>query len=367
MIAPPDDAFLCQLETDMASVVRRLEDALHSDVLFLQDALHHLVGLGKGVRPKLALTPSYLRLSGAGASDAAITVAAAVEMLHIGTLHHDDVQDGALTRRGRESVNSRWGSLIAVLSGDILLARSVVLMSELGATYACVLARTLDALAHGQALESHDRFNLVRSEADYLAAVHGKTAALLSAACHLGALAAGLEPHRVEALEAFGSHLGMAFQVVDDILDFLKSRSDLGKPSCGDVGEGVYTLPVIYALRDHPHLQEWLVPDWNQERESELRQLLIRGGYLSRAFAVAREHARKAEFALDALGPGQTRVVDYLRWLNRWILAQVGDDVPSIGLDESDRMTQSGAGSAIAQDWRLGTTVTGTRTLTMES
>ena len=172
----------------------------------------------------------------------------AVELVHLGSLYHDDVIDEAVTRRGVESVNARWGNLRAILSGDLLLARASEIAASLGTEVAALLAATIGQLCEGEVLELQDAFQVDRTEASYLASIEGKTASLFSAAARIGALVADLPRDRRRAAHQLRQRYGTAFQIVDDMLDLVATDEQLGKPAGHDLVEGVYTLPVLRAL-----------------------------------------------------------------------------------------------------------------------
>jgi heptaprenyl diphosphate synthase len=200
-----------------------------------------------------------------GISEDAVTAGVSIELVHVGSLHHDDVIDESTTRHSVDSVNSRWGNLRAILSGDYLLAKASLLAAELGRGSAELLASTIGTMCVGATQELHFTYRLDRSEPDYFAAIEGKTAALYATACRLGAAVAEAPEDHVETLTQFGSHYGMAFQLVDDVLDVVSTEAELGKPAGHDMAEGVYNLPVLRALAG--------------PNGSELRKLL--GGALS--------------------------------------------------------------------------------------
>ena len=168
--------------------------------------------------------------------------------MHLGSLYHDDVIDEAETRRGVPSVNARWSNIVAILAGDYLLAQASALAASLGADVAALLAATIGELCRGQVLELQHLFDVDRTEEAYLSAIEGKTASLMATACRVGAMVSDVSADSLDALTQFGHHLGMCFQVVDDVLDVTRTEAELGKPAGNDVHEGVYTLPVIYAL-----------------------------------------------------------------------------------------------------------------------
>ena len=172
----------------------------------------------------------------------------AVELVHLGSLYHDDVIDEAETRRGVPSVNARWSNIVAILAGDYLLARASALAASLGAPVAALLAETIGELCRGQVLELQHLFDVDRTEEIYFSAIGGKTAALFATACRIGGMVAEVDGPTLDALTEFGHHLGVCFQIVDDVLDVTGSDASLGKPAGNDLIEGVYTLPVILAL-----------------------------------------------------------------------------------------------------------------------
>ena len=174
----------------------------------------------------------------------------AVELVHLASLYHDDVIDEATIRRNVESVNSRFGNLVAIVAGDYLLARSAAIAAGLGTEIAELLADTLGRLCQGQVTEVRSAFQIVRSRDDYFASISGKTAALTATSCRIGALTGGLPAPEVDACTEFGRCFGMVFQIRDDILDITATDGQLQKPAGQDLAEGIYTLPALVALAD---------------------------------------------------------------------------------------------------------------------
>jgi heptaprenyl diphosphate synthase len=238
----------------MADGLRRTEDELRkvveSDDPFLTEMARHLIDAGgKRVRPALAITASLVLDEDPDVAPwAVIRGGVAVELVHQGSLYHDDVIDDAETRRTVQSVNARWGNLEAILAGDYLLARASEIAADLGTEVAGLLAATIAALCEGQVREVRHAFDVDRSEEAYLASISGKTASLLATAARIGAIVADHSRDVVDAVTDFGHNYGMAFQVVDDLLDVTATDEELGKPSGNDLMEGTYTLPVIRAL-----------------------------------------------------------------------------------------------------------------------
>lgn len=238
----------------LAGDLIRVEDALRSSVVtddeFLTEVASHLiVAGGKRQRPLFTIACSAVDDPSFGASsEASVLGGVSVELVHIGSLYHDDVMDEAVTRRSVVSVNARWGNLRAILAGDFLLARASEIAASLGTDVAGLLAATIAKLCEGQVRELQSMFDPGRSEDTYRASISGKTASLFSAACRIGGIVGELDQAAIDAVTDFGQHYGMAFQIVDDILDVIATDEQLGKPAGNDLVEGVYTLPVIRAM-----------------------------------------------------------------------------------------------------------------------
>jgi heptaprenyl diphosphate synthase len=294
---------LAPLAADLVRVESALRDAVHTPDPFLGDVAAHLIGAGgKRIRPTLTLCAAYAAnwpgREPAPSHDDVITGAVAVELVHLGSLYHDDVIDEAETRRGVPSVNARWNNIVAILAGDFLLARASSLAASLGADVAGLLAATIGELCRGQVLELQHLFDVERTEEGYASTIEGKTAALFATACRIGGMVSQVDDATLDALTRFGLHLGMCFQVVDDVLDLTATDEALGKPSGQDLLEGVYTLPVIFALRDTPELRDRLGRPLDPEELAEARRVAAGNGAVDTALAVARTHATKAVDAL---------------------------------------------------------------------
>ncbi|HEY8525227.1 MAG TPA: polyprenyl synthetase family protein [Acidimicrobiales bacterium] len=204
---------------------------------------------GKRLRPLLTIVAAAL---GDRFDERVVAAAAAVELVQVGSLVHDDILDQAATRRGKPTINAVEGLDHAVLAGDYILARAGELAASVSQEAAAALAATLGALCEGQALEMRDAFDPDRAVESHLRSIHGKTAALFACACRMGALAADVSERNTTALARYGEAFGMAFQVLDDVLDLIGDAERLGKPTGIDIASGVYTLPVITALNG-PH------------------------------------------------------------------------------------------------------------------
>jgi heptaprenyl diphosphate synthase len=266
---------------------------------FLDAVTSHLAAAGgKRLRPVLVLCGAYAAQQGRvlePAPEDAIAAAAAIEALHLCTLYHDDVIDAAELRRSIPSANAQWGNTVAVIGGDILLARAFRLGASIGAAHVRQLAHALEELCAGQASELSSLYNPDRDEAAYECAIAGKTASLMAASLHVGGLASGLVHEDLERLSAAGHELGIAFQLVDDLLDLLGSASSTGKPASGaDIAAGVYTLPVILELRINARLRDVLGSPPSAAQAEEARQLVVAGSGPATTAKRARDHVERA-------------------------------------------------------------------------
>ena len=198
-----------------------------------------------------------------------------VELIHIGSLYHDDVIDNATTRRGVESSNSKWNSTLSILAGDYLLARSSELAAKnLGLESVKLLASTYAELVEGQTNELNLAFNFDQNIDDYLNVIEGKTASLIRTSARLGSLASSADSDVIEALSTWGWNCGIIFQISDDILDLTSDSATLGKPAGNDILEGTYTLPVLIALtKDRGKYQEILTDI--REKNIDIENVLI--------------------------------------------------------------------------------------------
>jgi heptaprenyl diphosphate synthase len=243
------------------------------------------------------------------------TAARAVELLHVATLAHDDVVDDSPLRRGQASLDSAYGSFAAGYVGAWLFGTSVELAAECGQQAVTLLASAACKLCDGEMLETQDLYNPARTEDRYLQAIAGKTASLFSLSAQLGGLTGGTSDLVYRELGHYGHLLGMAFQMADDILDFLSDRGG-NKRRGDDLRHGVFTLPAIYAIDDDPSLREAITCEFDDETVSRFVAGARLTGAFRRAFAVcdrytgaARDVARKLRapwleiFADRALAP----------------------------------------------------------------
>jgi geranylgeranyl pyrophosphate synthase len=243
-------SFLVPVQEDIQAVedlMRSQAEGRHPDLKAALDLL--LSSGGKRIRPTLTLLvgkmlgADYLRL---------VTLAAAIELLHTATLVHDDLIDGSLLRRGMPTLNSQWTPGATVLTGDFLFASAAKLASDTNSIPAMSLfAKTLTVIVNGEITQLFtSRCHVDR--ADYYRRIYSKTASLFETSAATAAIISAVEPEKVEAVRKFGYEIGMAFQIIDDILDFTGEQETLGKPVGSDLRQGLVTLPTIHYIEQHP-------------------------------------------------------------------------------------------------------------------
>ncbi len=292
------------LDESLVRVEAELRRAVAAPEPLLSEVASHLVAAG-GKRLRPALLVAAAATAGSPLTDDVVAGAVSVELVHMGSLYHDDVIDEADSRRGGPSANARWGNLVAILAGDFLLARASEIAAGLGPEVVRVLAGTIGRLCQGELSQLQYAFSARRTEEAYLQAISSKTASLLSASTRIGALVAGATSPQVEALSSFGHAFGMAFQIWDDVNDLVRTEAELGKPAGHDILEGTYTLPVIRALADPevgPEISALLGRHLGSPELDKVRALVLSSGAIPSSIEEGRRWASKAEEALDALG-----------------------------------------------------------------
>jgi heptaprenyl diphosphate synthase len=274
-----------------------------NDAYLTELASHLIIAGGKRLRPVLSAVVA--QVAGGVVTDEVIQGGVACELVHLGSLYHDDVMDEAQTRRGVETVNAKWGNLQAILAGDFLLSRASELAAGLGTEVAALLARTIGWLCEGQIEELRRTYDASRTEQSYLASIHGKTASLFGTAARIGGLVSDLDPAEVEALTEFGNAYGMVFQMVDDVLDITATDDQLGKPAGHDLVEGVYTLPVLRTLETPSAASAELRSLLGRPLDGadhELALAIVRSNHgIASAIATAQEYVWLAEKSCDRL------------------------------------------------------------------
>ncbi len=246
------------VEQDFEAVDRLIKEQLSSRVPLVEHIGQYITESGgKRMRPLLVL----LIANALGHSDAGhIKLATIIEFLHTATLLHDDVVDTSDMRRGRSTANAKWGNAPSVLVGDFLYSRAFEMMVQLGSLpIMTILSQATNIIAEGEVLQLANVRNPDLSEAQYIEVIRSKTAMLFQAASHSAAVLAGATPETEAELRDFGLYLGMAFQLVDDVLDYQGSAEEMGKNVGDDLAEGKTTLPLIYTLQNGTPAQQQLV------------------------------------------------------------------------------------------------------------
>ena len=263
-----------------------------------------LEGGGKRLRPALLLlSAGYAGYRGGSA----IRLGAVVELIHSATLIHDDVIDGANTRRGRPSSNSRWGNHRSVLAGDWLYMQSFQMaLEERNFRILDILIDLTQKMVEGELIQLAKIGHIDVTEEDALRLATYKTACLFSGCARLGGVLGGLEGTEEEALAEYGRYAGLAFQLVDDLLDFTASSEQLGKPALSDLKEGKVTLPLIYAMENGHREARKLIArvleekEFNSVRPETIVSLVRDSGALDRARTLAHDYARRAKACIDS-------------------------------------------------------------------
>lgn len=260
------------------------------------------VASSPGKRVRAGMLFSAARYGPGSSSPLVPQAAVAVELFHAATLAHDDVVDDGQLRRGRPTIGAYAGNLAASLSGGWLFARAVELIADLGPRAAARFAETAATVCEGEMLESLDLHDLERSEDRYLEVIYAKTASLMAFATWLGGAVAGAGQGQLDGLEEYGRSVGMAFQIADDILDLLADAQVTGKTPGSDLRQGVYTLPVIRALRRDPSLRLQLANGPEGQQVGRLVEQIRAIGAVESALASCRDWVVAAEAALPAEG-----------------------------------------------------------------
>ncbi|MHB8718347.1 MAG: polyprenyl synthetase family protein [Candidatus Dormibacteria bacterium] len=243
------DQLLAPIADDLVEFERRLEASVAGDLGPMADAMEHIVRAGgKRLRPALVLLSSGL---GSAPRDHAFNLAMGVEFIHTATLVHDDLIDNASTRRGISTVHQRVGANPAIIIGDYYFAKGANLLASIGSpAIDAAISHTVMTICMGELLQLTSHRNWDQSLEEYHRKIARKTATLLETCCYCGAVVAQLDPERTEALRQYGHLLGMAFQIADDVLDYVATEAELGKPVGADLRQGTVTLPLMLARQD---------------------------------------------------------------------------------------------------------------------
>lgn len=312
------------LAVDLEQVRQRLSDAFQVQGDLMQEVADYVGGkTGKLLRPVVVLLSAHAHGFDTAASDHHVRLAAAIELLHTATLLHDDVIDRSALRRGRATVNAKWGDDVAILFADYLYATSFDLaLSTLSTSALRLLSQTTQRMTEGEFLQIERRGQWLPVE-DYFSIIRGKTGVLFSAAAGLGALIAGADHKAVERMARFGIDFGLAFQITDDTLDYEAQMDRWGKRVGADLAEGKQTLPLLRTLElaseeDRKALEAVL----SDGRDFAIVQQYVRKyDAISYSHDVARGHIRSALDLLSAAGSGN-RAIEHLKVVTEQVVSR---------------------------------------------
>ena len=298
---------------DLSAVEAKLTENTASEYSFVDMAVQHVVeGGGKRLRPILVLLSA--KACGYEGSDAH-TLAAVVELIHVASLVHDDVLDEATIRRGRETLQTKWGNKVAVLVGDYLHARVLSMLVSCRADDPAmeILADTTQAMCEGEVIHAYKSGDFDITEEEYLKIISFKTGKLIAASCTLGAHLGTKDQQQTDALTTYGQQIGTAFQIVDDLLDFVEDPEKLGKNAFGDLREGKLTYPIIHTRKvcndnEKQTLEKVLNPDTDEtEAISFVEFLFQRYDVEKHCLKIAQGYANRAKAALSTVPQSDAR------------------------------------------------------------
>jgi geranylgeranyl pyrophosphate synthase len=302
-------SFLGLVRDDLVRVESLLRERYPGQHEAVGVAVDHLVGSGgKRLRPALVLLSAHL----CGAElDRAVFAAAAVEMLHTATLIHDDLIDGALMRRGTETLNVQWSPNATVLTGDYVFAYAAYLASRAeNVKLMQRFAETLMVICNGEIQQMFNGRHGCSTLQAYERRIYAKTASLIAMSAEAGAILAGADADLTAALRSYGKQLGLAFQIVDDVLDFVADQEMLGKTVGSDLRQGLITLPLLFFLDAEPDqavVRQALQGSLSERVVNEAVRTVARSPAIERALGVAQQHAEQAKEVLNGISDSPYR------------------------------------------------------------
>ena len=304
--------FLRPVEAEL----RQVEEVLHAELTSSMPTVfavsrHILDAGGKRLRPSLVLLCARA-CEPKGSISRAIGIAASVELIHMATLMHDDVIDGADSRRGQRTANSYWGNQVSVLAGDYMLAKATSLLGADGdAELIRILSQAMISMTEGEIGQIEAKSDTGGSIDGYISIIRAKTAEFMAACCRMGAVIGGGSSPMREALAEYGLNLGTAFQITDDLLDLVGDPSETGKPIGGDIYQGKVTLPVILALEksaDRKAMEDIFRKSEAKPSDVDfIRQKVLETGATEGTLRIAGEYIGKTVESLECLPPSEAR------------------------------------------------------------
>lgn len=317
-------SLFASIDADLSLLTSNLKGLIGARHPILSAAAEHLFGAqGKRIRPAIVLLLSRATLDNQGMTPKHRRLAEITEMIHTASLVHDDVVDEAEVRRGVPTVHSSFGNRIAVLAGDFLFAQSSWYLANLdNLTVVKLLSQVIMDLAEGEIQQGLNRFDADFSIAAYLDKSYYKTASLIANSSKAAGVLSNLPEDLTEQLYAYGRNLGLAFQIVDDILDFTSSEEVLGKPAGSDLRSGNLTAPVLYALEEQPQLTALIEREFSQDGDFEQALSVIQAtAGIERSRVLAAEHAQRAAACLEHLPTSEP--LESLRSITDYVLRRL--------------------------------------------
>ncbi|MBF0470429.1 MAG: polyprenyl synthetase family protein [Gammaproteobacteria bacterium] len=307
---PVIDHLYALLKRERAQVDQIITDSLHSEVVLINQVSHYIINSGgKRLRPILLLLAARL-FEYRGSHH--LTLAAVIEFIHTATLLHDDVVDGSELRRGQETVNTVWGNASSVLVGDFLYSRAFQMMVSVGNMRVMdILAETTNTIAEGEVMQLINIHNPDLDEAGYLEVIASKTAKLFEASARLGAVLCQRSGEEEQAIAAYGRHLGVAFQLIDDALDYSASAEQLGKNIGDDLAEGKPTLPLIYTIHhgsaEAAAVVTHAIENGGSDNIDAVMKAIQSNGAIDYTIRAAEDEATRATEAIATLPSSETK------------------------------------------------------------
>ncbi len=303
------------IQPDLDQVDATFQERATSGLDILNSASMHVLGSpGKRLRTALTLLSGKLKTYH---FEKLLPLSVAFEMVHLATLIHDDIVDNALTRRGNPTVNALWGNNIAILLGDYYFAKTAGLIADINDNRIDRLfSDTVATVCEGTIIEIMTAGRIDLTLESYYEKISHKTACLIAACCTGGAIVSEASGEEIAHLHEYGINLGIAFQIIDDVLDYTQDQTTTGKPAGNDLRQGMITLPLIYALQEHPqngHLQEiYHLLNGKSHKDEEVLSIVnwvVSGGGVNRSLSDAYAYAGKARAALQHFPPSQDHQV----------------------------------------------------------
>ncbi|RPF55767.1 polyprenyl synthetase family protein [Aquisalibacillus elongatus] len=291
------------MNKDMQQVEKQIKQVTNTESSMIQSASNHLLSAGgKRIRPIFVLLAAKF---GHGQKNQMIDVAVALELIHMASLVHDDVIDRSMVRRGKPTVNKKWNNGTAIYTGDYIFARTLELLKPFkNNRLHTVLSNTIHDLCIGEIEQIRDKFNIQQNEFTYFKRIKRKTALLIASSTQMGAIASGVEPSTERLLKQYGYHIGMSYQIMDDILDFTSTEKDLGKPVGSDLLNGHITLPTLFAMED-PTIFEAVKAYFNEDVHElsieEVIQTIKQSNAIEQSYNISQRYLQKAFNTLKEL------------------------------------------------------------------